>query len=252
MGIFGGHLHVSQGRSINSIQALSTNMPDATNPEAPINLVHVSPAYAEASHLGTANEYCFSVIVLNSSTGMFHEIRVGKNATEIPFCAYFGTGTNNGLLQNGTASPNGASNYNHYCIYNGNHVRFDVAWMANGYNFTNLQKEWGYSPGDFVTGDTDNVLFSAESGDVIKTEVIFSDDTETSTVVNFRVFSPQISDMLVCKVTSGSTFTNEITLTEDKDVTALGVGYYAGSQPYSHVMDFELNVYKNGVRLVRN
>lgn len=253
IGIFGGHLHVSQGRSINSMSALATNMPEATNPEAPINLVHVSPAYAEAADLGTASEYCFSVIVLDAVTGLFHEIRVGKNATEIPFCSYFGTGANNGLLQNGTASPNGASNYNHYCVYNGNHVRFDVVWMANGYNFTNLQKELGYSPGDFVTNDTENVLFSAEAGDVIKTEVIFSDDTEdVTTPVNFKVFSPQIADMLVCKVTSGTAFTNEITLGDDTDVTAIGVNYYGGSQPYAHVMDFELNIYKNGVRLVRN
>jgi hypothetical protein len=58
--------------------------------------------------------------------------------------------------------------------------------------------------------------------------------------------------MLQCKVTAGATFTNEITLAEDLDITALGVWYTSGSTTtYSHVMGFELNVYKNGVRLVR-
>lgn len=241
LGIFAGHYHLTQGISLSAISL--------SNPAIPV--VHVSHAYSVASDIGTVNAYCFSVFVVNSSTGVFHEIRVGRNGRSVPYCTYFGDAANNGLLNNGTASVNSGYS-NMYCVYNGNHVRFDDAWMSNGYNFTNLPMEWGYPPSDFVTGDTDNVLFSAEAGDVIKTEVIFSDDTEdVTTPLNFKVFSPQISNMLTCKVTSETTFTNEITLEEDVDVTALGVNYYAGSQPFSHVMDFELNVYKNGVRLVR-
>ena len=240
LGIFAGHYHITQGISLSAISL--------ENPAIPV--VHVNAALATASQWGTADAYCFSVIVVDSSTGLFHEIRVGRNANIVPYCAYFGDTANNGLLHNGTASVNtGYSNM--YCVYNGNHVRFDNAWMANGYNFTNLPMEWGYATGNFVGGDTDNVLFSAEAGDVIKTELIFSEDTESTTSVTFTVFSPQIAGMVSCKVTAGTTFTNEITLAEDVDVTAIGASYYTGSAQFSHVMDFELNVYKNGVRLVR-
>lgn len=241
LGIFAGHYHLTQGITLSALSL--------SNPAIPI--VHVSPAYAISSDIGTSNAYCFSIIVVNSTTGVFHEIRVGKNARPVPYCAYFGDVANNGLLHNGTVSVN-AGYTNMYCVYNGNHVRFDDAWMSYGHNFTNLPLEWGPITRDFVTNDTENVLFSAEAGNVIKTEIIFSEDTETTNAVTFTVFSPQIASMVSCKVTAGTTFTNEITLAEDVDVTAIGASYYVGSAGFSHVIDFELNVYKNGVRIVRD
>lgn len=245
LGVFAGHGHVTQSLSLSAFAP--------TYPGIPI--IRVINAFATSEQVGTANAYGFSVYIVNSETGVFHEIRVGRNALEIPYCAWFGNVANNGLLHNGTASPDrGYTKY--YCVYNGNYVLFDSGWKSSGYNLTNLSKEWGYAANDMVTGDTENVLFSAVAGDVIKTEIKFSadsDDSETSTQTTFKVFSPQIANMLVCTVTAGATFTNEITLSEDKDVTALGVFYSSGyGSGYSLHMGFELNVYKNGVRLVRS
>ena len=102
-----------------------------------------------------------------------------------------------------------------------------------------------------MTSDTANILFSAQAGDVIKTEIIFSADS-ASTPNPIKIFSPQIADMVtVPKGTiAGQTVTNEITLSEDTDVTALGMNNYGATAP-SGVMDFELNIYKNGVKMIR-
>jgi len=241
LGIFAGHYHVTQGISLSAFSL--------SNPAIPV--VHVSAALATSAQWGTADAYCFSVIVVNSKTGLFHEIRVGRSAIRTPYCAYLGSASNNGLLHNGTVSANTSYQYV-YCVYNGNRVRFDKGWMSYGYNFTNLPKEWGFQYTDYVTSDTDNILFSAKAGDVIKTEVIFSEDTDAVTnVITFYVISPQIATLLSCKLTPGETFTNEITLAEDTDVTAIGVKYYGGSQPIPETMEYEINIYKNGVRLVR-
>ena len=118
-------------------------------------------------------------------------------------------------------------------------------------NYTNHDKNWGYYSSNFVTSDTDNVMFAAQAGDVIKTEIIFSGDS-ASTPNQIKIFSPQIADMVVVPKGSiaGQTFINEVTISEDTDVTAVGMNNYGATAP-SGVLDFELNIYKNGVKLVR-
>lgn len=240
LGVFAGHYHTTQGFSLSALSL--------SNPAIPV--IHVNCAYATTSQLETANEYCFSVFVVDSETGVFHEIRVGRNAMEVPFCAY--TNANNGLLQNGTVVTNTIF---YYLVYGGNRVRFDERWnlITHGMNFTNLSKEWGYQGNDFVTSDTTNTLFSGVAGDVIKTEIIFSEDTDTvgSAGRDFKIFSPQIADMVTGKVKSGTTVTKEITLTGNTNVTAIGMYYQGQSADGPGVIDFTINIYKNGVRLVR-
>lgn len=241
LGIFAGHYHIAQGISLSAISL--------SNPAIPV--VHVNAALATASQWETADAYCFSVIVVDSSTGLFREIRVGRKGMPIPYCTYFGNEGNKGLLQNGTVSPD-TTWERFYCVYNGNHVRFDRRWnvFCQGINFTNLPKQWGYYANDFVTSDIDNVLFSAEAGDVITTEIKFSSDNDLPQQ-NFNIFSPQINPMLSNKVVAGATYTNNVTLEEDTDVTAIGMYYYGSTAASAGILDFELNVYKNGVRLVR-
>ena len=238
LGVFAGHYHSQQGISLSALSL--------SNPAIPV--IHVGCAYATSSQIGTADAYCFSVFVVDTTTGVFHEIRVGRATHTIPFASY--TLTQNGLFHNGTVSANSGYNTNMYCVYNGNHVRFDEAWRSYGYNFTNLPKEWGYAPTDFVTSDTDNALFSANAGDVIKTELIFSADTAVSPSYNLKIFSPQISEMVKGAITASATYVNEITLSENTNITAIG-GYAYAQNPLSGVVDFEVNVYKNGVKLVR-
>ena len=221
------------------------------------NVMHVANAYATAAQIGLNTAYCFSVIVIDPVTWMFHELRIGRGAFEIPFRAY-PDNTNNGLLENGTG---GGGDYKQYfLVYNGNHVRFDRRWnvYCNGFNFTNLAANAsGYYTADHVTGDTSNVLFSAQAGDVIKTEIIFSADTDVGlngATRPFTIFSPQIANMIPQNyVGPNRVFTNEITLSSDVDVTAVGMFYGGQSNPADPpgVLDFELNIYKNGVKIVR-
>lgn len=242
LGVFAGHYHSSKGCTLSAF--------NAANPAIPI--VHVSCAYAIDSQIGTGDAYCFSVILINSDNKVFHEVKVGRSTQTIPFHVY--DQVQKGLLHNGTVSAD--NSWGHfYCVYDGNHVRFDNRWNAfvYGTNFTNLPYEWGYWANDFVTSDTANVLFSAQAGDVIKTEIIFSDDTgELNPARSFKIFSPQIADMVTGTVVAGAKYTNEITLTEAKDVTAIGMYYLGNTQAGEGILDFELNIYKNGVRLVRS
>lgn len=233
LGAIAGHYHTKQVATI----------------QPGLNVIHVANAYATTAQLESVNEYCFSVFVIDTDTGMFHEVRTGRNAKRVPYHAM--PGANNGLLQNGTASPNNSYDY-FFCVYDGNKVRFDERWnvTCNGWNFTNLWYNWGYYANDFVTSDTSNVLFSAQAGDVITTEIIFTSDTGSSNQ-NFKVFSPQISTMVSGKVVAGATYTNDVTLSADTDVTSLGMYYRGQSSDGFGVMEFEINVYKNGVRLVR-
>lgn len=216
-----------------------------------LNITHVLNAYATESQIGTSGAYSLSVFVVNSDTGVWHEFRRGRATECIAFCAYFGNRGNNGLLQNGTRSADNSHTY-YFCCYNGNHVRLDSVYRSYGMNFTNHEKNWGYYSNDFVTSDTDNVLFSAQAGDVIKTEIIFSADS-ASTPKPIKIFSPQIAGMVTVPngEIAGQTFTNEITLAEDTDVTAIGMYYYSNPAP-SGILDFELNIYKNGEKLVRS
>lgn len=231
IGGIAGHLHTAKEQFI----------------QPSLNRIHVSRAYAQESQLESVNEYCFSVFVVDSTTGVFHEVRVGRSAYEIPFCAY--PSKNDGLLQNGTLSVN--SNSLFLCVYNGNHVRLDRSWNATilGENLTDLSKN---EPGgnyvvDRVTSDTENVLFSAKAGDVIKSEIIFSADTTAQKT--FTIFSPQIAGMVHGKSGSNVAITNEVTMDSDTDITAIGIKW--GSFSADKVMDFELNIYKNGVRQIR-
>lgn len=213
-----------------------------------LNRIHVDRAYTTESQLDSVNEYCFSVFVVDSATGVFHEVRCGRSRKIIPFCSY--PSGNNGLLQNGTRSADNTYSCL-YCCYGGNHVRLGEVWRSRGMNFTNLAAVWGITSNDYVTSDTDSVLFSAESGDVIKTEIIFSADS-ASTPNPIKIFSPQIADMVTVPKgeIAGQTVTNEITLSEDTDVTAIGMNNYGATAP-SGILGFELNIYKNGVKLVR-
>ena len=241
LGAFAGHYHVEKSKTI---------LPS-------LNVVHVNAALAMTNQLETSDAYCFSVFVVDSETGLFHEVRIGRKANVVPFRAFLTGNNNNGLLQNGTFSVN-----NGYaemaCVYDGNHVRFDNYWniTAAGINFTNLSKNWGNKGGNFVTSDTANVLFSAKAGDVIKTEIIFSHDTDLQKVVNdehsksFKIFSPQIADMVTGTAGADRTFEKEITLAEDTDVTAIGL--YFDAYGWGGPLDFTLNIYKNGVKLVRS
>ena len=244
IGGIAGHLHTTKEQNISWT----------------MNRIHVNRAYAQESQLESANEYCFSVFVFDPTTGVCHEVRVGRSALEIPFVAY--PSPQNGLLQNGMFAR--TSNYgNFFCIYNGNHVRFDRCWntIINGENLTDLSKNdaGGSYTADKVTSDTENVLFSAQAGDVIKTELIFSEDTTSTKQI--CVFSPQIpfttqsgafkSGMVWGTAGASKTLTHEVTLTEDTDFTAIGISYRGASGDGVLVMDFELNVYKNGVKLVR-
>lgn len=54
------------------------------------------------------------------------------------------------------------------------------------------------------------------------------------------------------KQANGQTYTKEITLESDVDVTAIGMYYRGQTSDGFGVLEFELNVYKNGVRLTRN
>lgn len=242
LGIFAGHYHITQGISLNAF--------NSANPAIPV--CHVNAALAKASQFETTNAYCFSVFVIDPKTWVFHEIRIGRSEKEVPFRAYFGNNTNNGLLMNGTLAMSTGWNEN-ACIYNGNHVRIDERWRTNGLNLTNLPKNWGIVSGDYTTSDTDNVLFSASAGDIIKTEVIFENSTKP-TVSNwtFKIFSPQIANMVAGDFGPNVKLTNEITLTEDTDVTAIGMYLYGGivTDTYDW-LGFELNIYKNGVKLTR-
>lgn len=243
LGGIAGHLHTAKEQYISGT----------------LNRIHVDRAYAQESQLESANEYCFSVFVIDSTTGVFHEVRVGRAVKEYPFAAY--PSGQNGLLQNGMVAVN--SYDRSFCIYNGNHVRFDRRWniAITGENFTDLSKNptSGAYTADNVSSDTANVLFSAQAGDVIKTEVIFSNDTITGR--DFCIFSPQIpyktqsgsyiSGMLWGNVVAGATLTKEITLAEDTDFTAIGFGYRGASGDAFGIHDFELNIYKNGVRQIR-
>lgn len=214
-----------------------------------LNRVHVSRAYAQTADLDSTAEYCFSVAVIDSATGLWHNVRVGKSATEVPFCAYFGAKANGGLLQNGTYTTLATC-----CIYNGNHVRFDRRRNAHtiGYNLSNPKNNKA-SGADSTSTDTENVLFSAQTGDVIKTEIIFSaDNAATVSSRSLVVFSPQIANMVSGTVKAGVTYTKEITLEADTDVTAIGMSYYGQTADSIGIMDFELNIYKNGVKLVRS
>lgn len=245
IGGFAGHLHSAKEQFI----------------QPSLNRIHVSRAYAQESQLESVNKYCFSVFVVDTTTGVCHEVRVGRSAFEIPFGIY--PSAQNGLLQNGMYAR--TSNYGNFlCTINGNRVRFDRCWnrLIRGINLTDLSKNntGDTFDRDWVTSDTENVLFSAQAGDVIRTEIIFSPDT-TSTK-SMCVFSPQIP----CGSQSGSynagmvwgnagpskTLTNEVTLSEDTDFTAIGIAYFGASADGVLVMDFELNIYKNGVKLVRS
>ena len=236
IGAFAGHYHSAQYRTIQPCP----------------NLIHVNRAYATSGQLETANAYCFSVIVLDPTTGIFNELRIGRAADQIPFCAY--PSANGGLLQNGTSGVY-ASTTVPFCVMNGKRVRFNRRENAycEGINLTDITKNTSSGGGraDYVTGDTANVLFSVESGDVLKTELIFSEDSGTGRKI--KVFSPQISNMLtVDPYTPGHTYTKEITFTESKDITAIGVYWYGNTNENPRqVLDFELNVYKNGVKLTR-
>lgn len=237
LGSFVGHLH---GYAFEQ----AFEVPKRANG---INSIWTTCAYALGTQMGTADEYGFAVYIINPS-GLHHQIRIGRDANEVPF----GTVNNNsGLLENGTCSVD-ASYSRFYCIRNGNHVRFDRIWnlIIGGMNFTNLAKEWGYWGNDFVTSDTDNVLFSAHAGDVIKTEIIFSEDTDT-TNRSFAIFSPQISDMVTGTVVKGKTYTKEITLSADTDITAIGMSYRGQSADGIGIMDFILNVDVNGQRITQ-
>lgn len=210
-----------------------------------INSIWTTCAYATEAQMGTTSEYGIAVYIINPS-GLHHQIRIGRDALEVPFTTINNDG---GLLENGTCSVD-ASYSRFYCIRNGNHIRFDRRWNAYvyGMNFTNFAKEWGYWANDFVTSDTDNVLFSAHAGDIIKTEIIFTEDTDT-TNRSFAIFSPQIADMVTGTVVRGKTYTKEITLTADTDITAIGMSYRGQSADGIGIMDFELNVYVNGERI---
>lgn len=243
LGGFAGHLHTAKEEYISGT----------------LNRIHVDRAYSETSQLETVGEYCFSVFVIDSTTGVFHEVHVGRAAKEYPFAAY--PSGQNGLLQNGMVAVN--SYDKSFCVYNGNHVRFDRCWgtIVNGENLTDLSKNstTGNYAADRVTSDTENVLFSAQAGDVIKTELIFSADTTSTKQI--CVFSPQIpyttqsgtfkSGMVWGTAGASKTLTNEITLAQDTDFTALGISYRGASGDGVLVMEFELNVYKNGVKMIR-
>ena len=239
IGVFAGHYHLSQEATI---------LPD-------LNVIHVSCAYASSTQIGSADAYCLSVIVVDSNTGMFHSIRIGRGSQTAPFRAFIGSAEQQGLLQNGTYSVNNSYSYL-ACVYDGNKVRFDESWQATilGANLTNLTLNWGNKGGDFVTSDTENTLFSAAAGDVIKTEIIFSEDTILTPGLypgnkSFKIFSPQIADMVTGTVAAGTTFTKEITISEPVNVTAIGLCFYGYRQ--EGPLGFELNIYKNGVKLVR-
>lgn len=245
LGGIAGHLHTAKEEYI----------------QQNLNRIHVSRAYARTADLSTTSEYCFSVFVVDSVTGVFHEVRAGRSALEIPFVIY--PSENNGLLQNGSLCVKGYTLS--LCVFNGNHVRFDRAWnyIVNGENLTDLSKN-GTTGADYsadrVTSDTENVLFSAQSGDVIKTELMFSADTTSTKQI--CVFSPQIPytaqsgsyiyGMVWGNAGPSKTLTNEVTLSEDTDFTAIGIAYRGGSGDGVKVLDFELNIYKNGVKLVRS
>lgn len=208
------------------------------------NSVWTTSAYATEEQMGTADEYGLAVFVINPS-GLHHQIRIGRDKSEVPF-ATIGH-IQDGLLENGTFASSG----NIFCVYDGNHVRFDrrINIYLNGINLTNLaMNRTSYIANNHVADDTENVLLSLSAGDVIKTEIIFSDACDT-TNRNFSIFSPQILGMVTGKVVSGQTYAKEITLTEDTDVTAIGMYYGGGSSDGIGIMDFELNVYVNGQRI---
>lgn len=241
IGAFAGHYHGTQAKTI---------LPS-------LNVIHVNCAYAQTNQLETADAYCFSVIEVDAETGLIHEIRVGRKENVVPFRAFLNGNDNNGLLQNGTFSVN--AQYDRLaCVYNGNRVRFDNYWNTRtlGINLTNIAKNWGYEGNNFVASDTANVLFPAKAGDVIKTEIIFSHDTDLQKTgtnqynKSFKIFSPQIADMVTGTAGADRTFENEITLSEDTDVTA--IGFYFEGYGWNGPMAFELNIYKNGVKLVRS
>lgn len=247
LGAFAGHYHNQTAKTI---------LPS-------LNVVHVGCAYATEAQAGLATAYCISVFVVDSETGEFREVRVGRDAQTVNYDSYK-QDSNNGLLQNGTwLYPR------IFTVSNGNKVRFERVSTAqwNGINLTNLSKMTATNPDhDRVTTDTDNVLFSALAGDVIRSEIIFDDDcsapAQTGLAVPFAIFSNVIrtssqsglftAGMVFGRATAGETISHDVTLSEDADFTAIGLKLNSRKSGSNGILGFTLNIYKNGVKLTRN
>lgn len=226
-----------------------------------LNLIHVNCAYSTEAQAGTSSAYCLCVIVLDTTTGIFHEIRIGRGSKVNPHMALIQNQPINGVLENGCGGQDGGggSNGAYFTVNNGNKVHMLQA--RNYTNLTNLKLNTGSAYTNTISSDTERVLFSAKAGDVIKTEIIFSESND-SPVKETVVFSPQIpnvqasgrtqSAMAWGQCTPGATISHEVTLAEDKDFTAIGVLYKGDSVTSRRQLDFELNIYKNGVELTRS
>lgn len=246
LGAFSGHYHS---------QTAQTILPS-------LNVVHVGRAYAKSGEVGTANAYCISVFVVDSQTEEFREIRVGRGAQIVNYDAYK-HGSNNGLLQNGTwLYPIILT------VSNGSRFRCEGTGtpQLNGVNLTNLAKMTATNMNaDKVTSDTDNVLFSALAGDVIRSEIVFDDDCsalrqDNQGGVQIAIFSNVIKTtsqsgfftggMVFGAANPGASYSHEVTLSEDADFTA--IGFKLNKRGTSGILGFELNIYKNGEKLVRS
>lgn len=226
-----------------------------------LNLIHVNAALSTEAQTGTSSAYCLCVIVLDTTTGIFHEIRIGRDSKVNPHMALIPNQPSNGVLENGCGGQDGTGGANgaYFTVNNGNKVHMLQA--RNYTNLTNLKLNTGSAYTDTISSDTERVIFSANAGDVIKTEIIFSESNNTP-VKETVVFSPQIPNVSVSgrtqsamawgQCTPGTTISHEVTLAEDKDFTAIGVLYKGDSGTYRQQLDFELNIYKNGVKLVRS
>lgn len=238
LGSFVGHLH---GYAINSAYGVAKY-------ENGINSIWTTSAYANPEQIGTAAAYAFAVFVIDVDSGEIRQIRIGREANVALLRAIFSADNPNDIFKAGAYFN---ADYG-MIVKDGGHISFEKMphKYMSGINFTNLDANSGYDANDHVTSDTSTVLISLSAGDTIKTVVRFSDKTEYTSGRSFRIFSPQINNMVSGTVKAGEEYENSVTVDADTDITAIGMYYYGStSETTWKVVDFDIEVYVNDERV---
>lgn len=240
LGSFVGHLH---GYAINS----AWEVPKYANG---INSIWTTSAYANPEQIGTADAYGFSVFVIDVDSGEIRQIQIGREANIALLRAMFAADNPADIFRAGVAFN---ISYR-MAITNNEHIRFEQMphKYMSGINFTNLESMNTYDANDYVSNDTANTLFHLTAGDVLKTVIRFTEKTEYTNGRSFRIFSPQINNMVSGTVKAGEVYEKSITIDTDTDITAIGM-YYAGSTAETEwkTVDFDIELYVNGERITQ-
>lgn len=238
LGSFVGHLH---GYAINS----AWEVPKYANG---INSIWTTSAYANPEQIGTAAAYAFAVFVIDVDSGEIRQIRIGRNANVTLLRAIFSDDNPNDIFKAGTYFWDSYG----MIVKDGGHISFEKMphKYMSGINFTNLDIMDGYDGNDYVTNDTSNTLFHLSAGDTLKTVLRLSDKTEYTSGRSFRVFSPQINNMVSGTVKANEEYENSVVVDTDTDITAIGM-YYQGSTSETtwKTVDFDIELYVNGERI---